>query len=928
MTAVPVTHAKLIAPRLPLHHVKRERLTNELITAAREYAAVMLIEPVGSGKTTFLSECYNYLRASGEHAAWLTLDASDNVAEHLWTHVAAAFAQAIDVESLPNDPTELSNALFEEYTRPEDRLVFVDDVDALEPAAMESFLMFIKRLLPDRLHVCVAGQRLPEQLRWFCLDDCVYMMHSRALRFTPSETSTYLEHCGIRASSNVVKRLDEMTDGWICGIRLCVEYTLDTSDAYDDVNVAADIAGTGNGIGTGNGAGSAPATLTMHESDCHVNPLHEQFFAKWIFSKLPHEYEEFLLETSFLEQLEADLCNSMCGRNDSLVLLDGLVDQGYFVKPTPGRHGWYYVHPMFLALLHSRARALPASLARKLNFHASEWFERHGDFISAARHMLLATDTDSLVGLTLSVLPNSDINSLDVTEWVFKYAFDEAKQDATCMLLLTWAYLMAGRTKETRFWCGHFKALVDTNDSMIAFALDTIDIKCMELDGAYNRAIERVYEAQDKFSDEANPWLTGILSLILAESYKAMGDFKSASEHALAAESISQGAGSPFQQYIARYVYISLHLVQGYIDRTQQLCYSAIEIVSEDSPVYGALYCLLARAQAMHNNLNIAEQSLKRASKRLSVTRNVELYITEHVTHAYIMCANGHLDASYEELARARANTEGYVKPLGSLLDIKMAQCNVCTYQGNLDEALTIWHELEDETNESDIEHYLPLQLLDVRLHLFSAVHRNNVNNARANVRSTICSMVCDEVDPDDLLEICRDVAESARAKDLNTVLCEALMIEAYILDATNRKSQALQSINVALQLGAKYGFVTLFANRRVFVRGLLQELLQQRKTAAAIRAFTRKLIAVFDVRDSTERELSGEPEVSVPICLQTLTERERDLVSALANGLTRKEIADALCISLNTVKTHLGNIFTKLGVNSKAELLELIDNE
>lgn len=50
-----------------------------------------------------------------------------------------------------------------------------------------------------------------------------------------------------------------------------------------------------------------------------------------------------------------------------------------------------------------------------------------------------------------------------------------------------------------------------------------------------------------------------------------------------------------------------------------------------------------------------------------------------------------------------------------------------------------------------------------------------------------------------------------------------------------------------------------------------------------------------------------------------TLTERERDILGQLARGLGNREIARALFISEATVKTHLGRIYDKLGVDTRA---------
>ncbi|MCP9440352.1 MAG: response regulator transcription factor [Nitrospira sp.] len=53
---------------------------------------------------------------------------------------------------------------------------------------------------------------------------------------------------------------------------------------------------------------------------------------------------------------------------------------------------------------------------------------------------------------------------------------------------------------------------------------------------------------------------------------------------------------------------------------------------------------------------------------------------------------------------------------------------------------------------------------------------------------------------------------------------------------------------------------------------------------------------------------------------LSKLTEREREILACAAMGRTNKEIADQLCVSLDTVKTHLHHIYRKLSVNGRVE--------
>ena len=55
------------------------------------------------------------------------------------------------------------------------------------------------------------------------------------------------------------------------------------------------------------------------------------------------------------------------------------------------------------------------------------------------------------------------------------------------------------------------------------------------------------------------------------------------------------------------------------------------------------------------------------------------------------------------------------------------------------------------------------------------------------------------------------------------------------------------------------------------------------------------------------------------------LTTRENEVMQQLVNGLAYKEIANVLGISVTTVNDHIKNIYTKLNVNSKAELINKI---
>lgn len=58
---------------------------------------------------------------------------------------------------------------------------------------------------------------------------------------------------------------------------------------------------------------------------------------------------------------------------------------------------------------------------------------------------------------------------------------------------------------------------------------------------------------------------------------------------------------------------------------------------------------------------------------------------------------------------------------------------------------------------------------------------------------------------------------------------------------------------------------------------------------------------------------------------LATLTDRERDVADAVARGLSNAEIAAELYMGVPTVKTHVGRLFTKLGVENRVQVAILV---
>ena len=78
--------------------------------------------------------------------------------------------------------------------------------------------------------------------------------------------------------------------------------------------------------------------------------------------------------------------------------------------------------------------------------------------------------------------------------------------------------------------------------------------------------------------------------------------------------------------------------------------------------------------------------------------------------------------------------------------------------------------------------------------------------------------------------------------------------------------------------------------------------------------SITRRLIGQFAKRLAVDTAMSGR--------LERLSDREREVVGAIARGSTNAEISEELFIGAATVKSHVSSILTKLGLRDRAQVV------
>ncbi|MGI4960020.1 MAG: LuxR C-terminal-related transcriptional regulator [Janthinobacterium lividum] len=327
----------LFARSIPLAYhatpISTERLDSYIpqIEAAR---LTVVSAPAGAGKTTALMRWADRLGTMGRKIAWLTLgeDSSDLVG--LAAAIAASMARASSSwnQDMPpagrvTDPASnaasLSNAWF---ASEEPITLFLDGMDDASPAAIALVLHLIDDLPPNGQLLIASRVTLDLDLSRVRLFGGLVEIESPQLRLTVSEVRKLM---GDRISDEAVNTLMQATDGWAASVALASR-TLDRG--VDSDAMLRTISGRA-------------ACMTA-------------FFDETILSRIDAPVADFLISTSFLDELEPALCEAAMGRSGSLAMLNTAKRLNLFIEPLNEEHTRFRLMRPFREFLARRREEL------------------------------------------------------------------------------------------------------------------------------------------------------------------------------------------------------------------------------------------------------------------------------------------------------------------------------------------------------------------------------------------------------------------------------------------------------------------------------------------------------------------------------------------------------------------------------------------
>ena len=142
------------------------------------------------------------------------------------------------------------------------------------------------------------------------------------------------------------------------------------------------------------------------------------------------------------------------------------------------------------------------------------------------------------------------------------------------------------------------------------------------------------------------------------------------------------------------------------------------------------------------------------------------------------------------------------------------------------------------------------------------------------------------------------------------------LILNALAHHALGDDATALVSLNEALTLAKPQGYLRIFIDEGV----PMAEMLQIAMTQNVEPDYAEKLLALFpdEIRESVHiRDVT----ISQPL-VEPLSDRELEVLQLMTEGYKYKEIAEQLVISVNTVRHHTRNVYSKLNVNNRAQAI------
>ena len=386
----PIVHTKLHRPPVPAEIIPRVHLLN-VLEEGRQRTMTLISAPAGYGKSLLASQ---WLDASQCRSAWLSLDEGENdlrrfvryLLEAIHTIVPTGRLQSTSLLQAASVPPVkvVARYLLNDLGQIDEPFVLVlDEYHRISQMSVHELVNELLQYPSPRLHLALLTRRDPPlPLGHLRAQGQVTELTMEHLRFSVAETRTFLERVlPIPIDAHTAAVLEEKMEGWVTGLRLAA-LSCDRSADPEDVLKAL-------------------AASSYYAQD---------YLIEEVLSHVPPAVARLLLETSLLDRFCAPLCDVLRRAHDiqenaeeavsGQMFIEWLEQSHLFVIPLDETHHWFRYHHLFQQLLqHQLRQQRGAEEIARLHLQASTWFGEHGLIDAAIRHALAAGDVERAVVL-------------------------------------------------------------------------------------------------------------------------------------------------------------------------------------------------------------------------------------------------------------------------------------------------------------------------------------------------------------------------------------------------------------------------------------------------------------------------------------------------------------------------------------------------
>ncbi len=884
--------AKLCPPRPSASLVSRERLLT-LLDAAREHKLTLLSAPAGSGKTTLLSSWLAARRSSLPPVAWLSLESGDNDPLRFWHYLIAT------CQSFYPDGDNITRSLFQ-MTRssslrrpsletlfvallnvlaslPGDGFLVLEDYHVITEPEIHQALTFFLAHLPSQFHLILLTRTEPPlPLARLRAQGDLIEIGASLLRFSQDEARTFLQQAlPFPLDDAAFASLLSRTEGWITGLRLITLALQNQQQVF---------------------AHSAKQWLTA------IN-THQLSIADYLVTDVlasqPESLQTFLLQTTALHRLNASLCDSVTGRNDSALVLAQLERANLFLFSLDSAGQWYRYHSLFAEAMQHEARLrLGQGALRAIARKASLWYEQHALFADAVETALLATEFDHAATLMTRMIEAQGLHRFVEFHTLLRWLASLPETLLSSYPTLCLAYVLAllvstgPRTPALKSRLEGYLQMAESslhaagNISGLAEALALRAFMSWLLND-FTTALRCAQDALPLLPADEKFWRGIILSGIGAEQQFA-GRLYDAYHTTREARSLMEAVGNNGGLRSTLYVLGNIAAGQGKLQHAAELYQRVLHEAGNDHLDRCCALSGLAALSYEWNDLATATQMAHEASLLAQDLHNDLLLLSITITQARVHHARGEPVQAQTSL---RHLTSHLTYPLWLheietwLAWFAFAAGDLATFQQHLSSLQSFSSELTEAQQEREA-------LLSARFLLLQGKYHEALT----------------------LLDHCRILAcsQTRTASEL-----EILLLIAQARLGQRRLHEAQKTLIEALILAQPSGYQRLFLDEGEPMARLLKTL-SPGIHQPSLRTFLKDLSHAFPT------EVHSNPFAPIGAPIEPLSLQEQRVLRLLVAGCSNPEIAAQFSVSRNTIKTQVKSIYHKLGVNNRLAASEV----